>query len=555
MAAHAEILGTGAADPAGRRETEWQLSANDLSVVRQWLCDHNAVGGFTIEPRPTHTIYDTYLDTEDWRFRRAGFALRLRDLPGRAEATLKDLAPESNGVRVRREINEPLPSAEREALALSGGPVCARVQAVAGPQPLKALFLVRTRRQCFAVLKQEGAEAAEIALDDTIVVSPEGGAKARLKRVEVEASSDAPQSLERLIDQLRTECALEPATDSKYEVGLKSSAPRTSVAPVLSSLSIDPALSIGEVGRANLRRHLSSWLAHEPAARLGEDPEQLHELRVAGRRIDTTLGVFDSYLPKSLTRQRSAWKALMRDLGAVRDLDVQLAELAGFAKALDANDARHLEPLRSRLEAERRGARATMLNTLDRRSTRRLIDRILAALADPDKVPVGRNNPAAAVAAPDLIRRNFKRLRRAAEGIRADPTPASHHFLRRRTKRLRYTIESFEGFYGQSADHVLQALRRLQKSLGEHQDAEVAANRFHAMVGARGARLPAETLFLMGVFAERKRMSAGKARKRLPKGYGRVRGRRWKALRREMRELSARHTGDLHQPAQLTVSS
>jgi CHAD domain-containing protein len=555
MAAHAEISGTGAADPASRRETEWQLSAHDLSAVRQWLCDHNAVDGFTIEPRPAHTIYDTYLDTEDWRIRRAGFALRLRDLPGRAEATLKDLAPESNGVRNRREINEPLPSAECEALTLSGGPVCARVQAVAGPQPLKALFRVRTQRECFAVLEHEGAEAAEIALDDTIVVSPDGGARARLKRVEVEALSDSPQSLERLVDQLRSECALEPATDSKYEVGLKSSALRTPVAPLLGSLAVEPALSVGEVGRANLRRHLSSWLAHEPAARLGEDPEQLHELRVAGRRIDTTLGVFDSCLPKSLTRQRPAWKALLRVLGAVRDLDVQLVELTNFAKALDVSSAHHLEPLRNRLEGERRVARAKMLSALDRHSTRHLIDRLAAAIADPDLVPVKRNNPPAAVVAPKLIRRNFKKLRRAAEAIRVDPTAAAHHYLRRRAKRFRYTIESFEGFYGQSADQLLQALRRLQKSLGEHQDAEVAANRFHAMVGARGARLPAETLFLMGVFAERKRMTAGKARKRLPKGYGRVRGRRWKALRREMRELAAQQASDLQEPAQPAVGA
>jgi hypothetical protein len=59
----------------------------------------------------------------------------------------------------------------------------------------------------------------------------------------------------------------------------------------------------------------------------------------------------------------------------------------------------------------------------------------------------------------------------------------------------------------------------------------------------------------MGVFAERRRMIAGKARKRFPKGYGRVRGRRWKALRRELRALSAQHASDLHQPPQPAVSS
>jgi CHAD domain-containing protein len=144
-----------------------------------------------------------------------------------------------------------------------------------------------------------------------------------------------------------------------------------------------------------------------------------------------------------------------------------------FRQELDASSARHLDPLEP--QAERRVARAKMLHALDRHSTRRLIDRLGSALAIPDPVPVKHNNPAAAVAAPKLIRRNFKKLCRAAEAIRADPTAVAHHYLRRRAKRLRYTIESFEGFYGQSADHLLQALRRLQKSLGERRTQSLQA--------------------------------------------------------------------------------
>ena len=53
---------SGAANDEGRREIEWQLSAPDLGLVRRWLSDHGSVHGLTIEPRPTHTIDDTYLD-------------------------------------------------------------------------------------------------------------------------------------------------------------------------------------------------------------------------------------------------------------------------------------------------------------------------------------------------------------------------------------------------------------------------------------------------------------------------------------------------------------
>ena len=541
MTSEAQPDVSGAADDEGRREIEWQLSAPDLGLVRKWLSDHGSVDGLTIEPRPTRTIYDTYLDTEDWRLRRAGFALRLRDVPGRAEATLKDLAPASDCVRIRREFNEPLPSADFEALAAGSGPVSTRVHAVAGAEPLQALFRVRTQRECFVALDHGDQQAAEIALDDTIVATPDGGSMARLTRVEVEAISGTPESLEGLVGQLRSECALMPATDSKYEMGLRVAGLEQPAAPELGSLRIDPSLSAGEVGRANLRRHLASWLAHEPAARLGEDPEALHELRVAGRRIETTLGVFEPYLPKSLVRQRPGWKSLVRALGTVRDLDVQLAGLAAFVDKLHDSDAGQVAPLLERLTSERRSARSRMLSMLDRPSTRRLVRRLRAALARPAPVRVRADNPVAAVAAPKLIRESFKKVQRAAHAVRADGSAVAHHALRRRAKRLRYTIEAFDGFYGHQAARLLQAIRRLQKSLGSNQDAYVAADRFHAMARSRTRRLPPEASFWMGVFVERNTSVAADARRGVRKRYEKLHGRRWKALRRAMKKLTTAH--------------
>jgi CHAD domain-containing protein len=521
----------------GPREIEWQLSAPDLGLVRKWLGDHGSVDGLTIEPRPTHTIDDTYLDTEDWRLRRAGLALRLRDVAGRPEATLKDLAPASGSVRIRREFNEPLPSAEFDAVAVGSGPVSSRVHAVAGLEPLKALFRVRTQRERFAALEQGDHEAAEIALDDTVVATPDGGSSARLARVEVEALTGTPASLESLVDHLQSECALTPAAESKYEVGLKIAGLEQPVSPELGSVRIHPSLSAGEVGCSNLRRHLATWLEHEPSARLGEDPEELHELRVAGRRIETTLRVFEPYLPKTLISQRPAWKTLIRTLGAVRDLDVQLARLTGFAGELRGSDAEQLAPLRERLMNERHAARSRMLDMLDRPSTRRLICRLRGALARSEPVRVRVDNPVAAVVAPKLIRRSFRKVRRAAQVLRKDGSASAHHALRRRAKRLRYTLEAFDGFYGREAAGLLQAIRRLLKSLGSNQDAHVAAARFRAMAGSRGSRLPTGTAFWMGVLAERQTSVGADAGRRVQKRYAKLHGRRWKVLRRAMDEL------------------
>ena len=533
----------GTPDGEGRREVEWQLSAPDLGQVRRWLSDHGPVTGLTFEARPTRFIRDTYLDTDDWRIRRAGFALRVREDAGRTEATLKDLAPETAGVRIRREFSEPLPSAELEALAIGDGPVSTRVHAVAGPEPLRALFRVRTERECFAALERGGEPAAEIALDDTVVAAPDGGPTSRLTRVEVEALTDRPGLLAGLVGELRSECALEPTADSKYEVGLKIAGWDPRVSPELGSTTISPALSAGDVGRANLRRHLAAWLSHEPAARLGEDPEELHQLRVAGRRIETTLRVFDPWLPRALVRQRSAWKTLIRALGVVRDLDVQLQELASFAGDADGGPAAQLAPLRERLELERRDARTRMLGTLDRPATRSLIRRMHDLLARPRRpARVGADNPPAAVVAPQLIRRSFGKVRKAARHARSDGKAAAHHALRRRAKQLRYTIEAFDGFYGDEARHLLRSIARLQSCLGSHQDAHVAADRLQAIATLRRNRLPSETLFLMGVLSERRCAKGAETGRRVKKRYAKLRGRRWKDLRRAMDKLAHVHS-------------
>src|SRR5687767_1479364 len=122
MTGEARQDGSGAADAAeGRREIEWQLSAPDLGLVRRWLSDHGSVDGLTIEPRPTRTISDIYVDTGDWRLQRAGFALRMRDTSGRPEATLKDLARGSDFLRIRPEFNDRRPSADFGALAAGRG--------------------------------------------------------------------------------------------------------------------------------------------------------------------------------------------------------------------------------------------------------------------------------------------------------------------------------------------------------------------------------------------------------------------------------------------------
>src|SRR6267154_6532419 len=98
------------------REVEWQLACTDLGSVRRWLADHGTIDGLVLEPRSTLQIVDTYLDTDDWRFHRAGFALRIRSESGKSEATLKSLHSAGAEVADRRELTESLENPGSESI-------------------------------------------------------------------------------------------------------------------------------------------------------------------------------------------------------------------------------------------------------------------------------------------------------------------------------------------------------------------------------------------------------------------------------------------------------
>ena len=123
---------------------------------------------------------------------------------------------------------------------------------------------------------------------------------------------------------------------------------KTSVAAEGAALRLETVGSqaAGEAALADLHRLLGTWLAHEPGARLGHDPEELHQLRVTARRIDATLNLFKQHLSPALVKARKRAKSLLRSLGATRDLDVQLAGLNAYCDELPEEERQVLEPLK-----------------------------------------------------------------------------------------------------------------------------------------------------------------------------------------------------------------
>jgi triphosphatase len=520
------------------REVEWQLACTDLGSVRRWLADHVTIDGLVLEPRSTLQIFDTYLDTDDWRIHRAGFALRIRSESGRLEATLKSLHSASSGIADRRELSETLENSQCDSIRQSIGPVGTRVHAVSGARALLPLFEVRTSRQRFAIRREnEAQQLGEIALDETVISHPHGEPHTSLQRVEVEALTEAHEPLQSLVKTLRSDCALEAASDTKYSHGLKSVGLAPGPAPEFAPTAVDASMSMLEVALANLRRYLSAWYLHEPGARLGDNPEELHDLRVAGRRMDAILRQFRSPLPASFLRIRPTLKKILRALGDARDLDVALLELETFSRELPKSDRESVEPLKQHLVSERARARARMLSVLDSVSVQKNLQE-LTSLLTAHSAALELSSPELALnVAPELIRRRYRKVRKGADLLTSDSSMEAYHEVRGQVKKLRYALEAVAVLYGKPADQMLRAMRRWQEKLGVEQDAAVESRRLKVLASAPPKGIPSETLFLMGRLAEHYASAAVRARKLHAKGYRKVRA-RWKRLRMRFKDLA-----------------
>ena len=196
-----------------------------------------------------------------------------------------------------------------------------------------------------------------------------------------------------------------------------------------------------EPGAARLHELLEAQrialLTHDPGVRLGHDPENLHQHRVAARRARASLRTTGKYLDAEWRRPLgAALRSLGEATGPVRDLDVVLEHLRDELERLDETEEAAKTAILERLEDERARARRGLLEALDSRDYRFL----LARLRLPPRLGRGRRVGAARVAratgvppAREARRPGGQATRRAVDPPAEDRPQACS--LRRRARR------------------------------------------------------------------------------------------------------------------------
>jgi CHAD domain-containing protein len=237
---------------------------------------------------------------------------------------------------------------------------------------------------------------------------------------------------------------------------------------------------LAEAGRKVWRYQLAHMLLHEPGTLLGEDMEELHDMRVPTRRMRAAFTVFaHAFLPKPLKKYRKGLRQTGRTLGKVRDLDVLIDKARHYQKTLPEEQRPDLEPLLKAWEDARETAHTALVAYLQSNRYQAFKEQFCefvstpgaGALPSPAKIPVPY---LVRETAPALI---YARLAdvRAFDAILHQATLEQFHALRIEFKKLRYTLEYFREVLGEDVKAIINEIKGLQDHLGDLNDAHVAA--------------------------------------------------------------------------------
>ncbi len=242
---------------------------------------------------------------------------------------------------------------------------------------------------------------------------------------------------------------------------------------------------MAEVTRKIMHFQFQHMVFHEAGTQLGQDIEELHDMRVATRRMRAALQIFGGYLDKKeWTPFDKGLRRTGRALGEVRDLDVFWVKTKRYLDALPPERSNDLAALRAVWQTERDQAQENLLAYLDSGRYREFKDSFSEFLKP------GSINSAHHLSetedfkprrlrhvAPIILYQGLAAMQAYEEWLNGPNVPLARlHSLRIASKSLRYSLEFLEEVLGPDAKLLIKEMKLLQDHLGDLQDAVVASN-------------------------------------------------------------------------------
>ncbi len=514
-------------------ETEAKFTVSDEATFAH-LRTVDQFGPYQKRDERTKEITDRYLDTSRFNFLNKGWALRLRQgKEGDLLITIKGLerhplddGAESGGIHAREEYETSAPGITIGRWPASEARRLAR--SIAGHLPLRDLVSVDQVRNVSRLYDGERA-VAELSLDHVTFHRSKDQVEADTTyELEAELLPDGTVVDLRALSHIFTEeYGLEPQLYSKFEQALLIAGitpdmtdPATQVAtprrrtrqpraatqepappsleapappppappePPAKPSNSDPKSriqstdSMALAGRKLIAQHYEAMLSNEEGSRLGEDPEAVHDMRVATRRMRAAMRVFGPHLQSKRAREvASGLRDIAHALGEVRDLDVLIGNVETFRESLPQERQPGLHGMLEEWRVKRWKARKALLRLLNSKEYRlfkREMDRFLNEKIGPPNDTEGAQPYQVRHLIGSTIISHYESVR-SFEALPGEPTILQLHALRIAGKYFRYTLEFFRDVLPKDVTAMIRDVTKLQDNLGELHDADVA----HALV-------------------------------------------------------------------------
>ncbi len=468
-------------------EAKFLIRSNDqveqVLVTLDQLGYRKAEGG-------TGSHVDTYFDTPEFDIFRAGWTYRCRQRRGQSCLNLKSCGQQDGQVFVREEIEQTLPDARLSPMQeLPPGPVQKYLEGIVDNRRSRRLFCVASQRRVLALTSPgDKPSRIELDLDRTKITAEKADDKApgsfEFMELELELESGEAKAVDKLASALFDELGLTPAQFSKFDRGilaaglsLKHSLDKRDEPAITES---DPFLDLVYLYFA---RQLKRMKKFQPIAWEGLDPEGVHKMRVAIRRIRTILKAYRKVLGKKAVKPiNKELRWLFKQLGEARDADVGEMAIREFIAALPADAALAAAPYERHVR-QRTVAAYTELTAVFVGKRYRKLMRILEKLihAGPRKAMKARvGDLTIAEAAERDINKCARRMIRHGDRIIAESLIEKIHKLRIEAKHLRYLLDFFSMAQPVRWKQSIAELEKLQDLLGWHQDAITSRERLEA---------------------------------------------------------------------------
>ncbi|MBV8402179.1 MAG: CYTH and CHAD domain-containing protein [Acetobacteraceae bacterium] len=414
-----------------------------------------------VEPEHRHEV-TTYYDTPGLDLRRQGAALRVRRRDDSRVQTLKTEDKRRRVAASRGEWEWEISTDQPDLALLADTPLRDFVQKLGGQlQPVFTTDIHRIAR----TLRPDDGLVVEAALDEGIVIA--GNRSERVSELELELKDGARLgALYRFALELHSAVALTITGESKAERGYRLRTGQPAPSHKAPKLDLPDDIRANEGFGSMVGATLSHLLANTAATEAG-DPEGVHQIRVALRRLRSVLMLFKRDLePHTATLFGEELKRLGQTFGEARDWDVFTLDTLTTAVS-DHPGADWLGFLRNAAESKRAEANKRAIAALHGPEFTRIVLSMAAWVEDGAEQPALLGDPAMHARlkdiAPSLLDRVHRKVLKRGRDI-SELADDELHALRKALKKLRYDSEYLGGLFRQKE---VKAYRKCCEDLQE----------------------------------------------------------------------------------------